>query len=149
MSIVTTAIIAGASAGLSGVAKTAIEDLYNGLKSLIMAKERDIDFAKLESNPADEVEQKSFSNSVKDYGLEDDPLIVSAAERLIQKIVSEKVPLNKGALISIKELSAREGIVLEDIDLDSRLLEAEVAETDGQFRAVSYTHLTLPTNREV
>ena len=95
MSIVTTAIIAGASAGLSGVAKTAIEDLYNGLKSLIMAKERDIDFAKLESNPADEVEQKSFSNSVKDYGLEDDPLIVSAAERLICLLYTSPSPRDK------------------------------------------------------
>ena len=35
------------------------------------------------------------------------------------------------------------------IEIGTKKLIAEIAETDEEQSAVSYTHLTLPTNREV
>ncbi len=135
MSLVSTAIIAGATAGLSDVAKGAIQDLYKALKSLVLAKTSDVKFDEIDADPENAENRNEIARKLDPFDLENDPEIRLAAEKLIKKVLSESVPLDKGALISIKELKADKGVFLEDIDLDRRLFEAEKVETKGEFRA--------------
>lgn len=135
MSVISAAIIAGATAGVTGVASKAVSDLYDALKKLVQNSHSDVEFTEIEENPKSEETRKNLTKSVDLHSLEERPEFKDAAEKLIRKILDERVPIDSGALMIFKELKAKKGIILEDIDLDRRLIEAEKVETEGEFRA--------------
>ena len=135
MSIVSVAIIAGATAGLSSVASQVVLDLYKALKSLIVNTAADFDFTDIEKTPSDKAAQQRIIQSIRAANLDEQRNLIGVAEELLNKVLEEQIQLDSNALIMIKELRTKRDIVIEDIELDRRLLEAEkVTSTDGGFR---------------
>lgn len=95
MDPVTTAIIAGATAGAAAgateLAKTAIMDAYNGLKALIRKKFGETSdltsaIAALESKPDSAARQAMVKEEVAASGATKDDAIVSAAKQMLANI---------------------------------------------------------------
>ena len=51
--------------------------------------------------------------------------------------------------IKIEKFSPTLGAIITGVDLSQKISDAQFNDINQAFLAVSYTHLTLPTNREV
>ena len=98
MDPVSTAIIAGVTAGLVGgateVGKSALVDAYEGLKALLKQKfgaESDVveAVARLEKNPDATSRKAGVEEDVKGAKADEDPEVLAAAETLLEKLRAE------------------------------------------------------------
>ena len=54
-----------------------------------------------------------------------------------------------GALVKLSTQDATQKVVIENSDDCITILKQNLKEFENNYKTVSYTHLTLPTNREV
>ncbi len=84
--LIAAALAAGATAGVTGAASTAVQDAYNGLKGLLRRRIRDDDGA-AEALDADETEpgvwQARVGDALTDSGAVEDEQILAMARRLL------------------------------------------------------------------
>jgi hypothetical protein len=106
ITIIVSALVAGASAGLTDTVSGAIKDAYGGLKSLLVKRFPGLDVSAVERMPASTVKQASLKEDVSLMGgvADTDSELLAAAERLI-KAVEDNAP----------EAAAAVGIDLKDV----------------------------------
>jgi len=89
VTLIVTALVAGAAAGLKDTASSAIKDAYNGLKKLVRGKLADrpdgqLVLARHEQDP--QVWNKPLVQELTAAGADDDPALVTAAQALMQLV---------------------------------------------------------------
>ena len=89
VTLIVTALVAGAAAGMNNAASSAITDAYNGLKGLVRRKlagrpDGEIVLARHEQDP--QVWDKPLAQELNAAGAGDDPDVVSAAQALMQLV---------------------------------------------------------------
>ena len=97
LEIITTALIAGAAAGVGGVATQAITETYTSLKNFIVAKFTKLRTAieLLEEDPQDENAQKSVIKRLDEAKVSDDPQVQQLAAALAEALkTSGLLPTN-------------------------------------------------------
>ncbi|KGJ03285.1 hypothetical protein SAMN04487972_12017 [Paracoccus halophilus] len=135
MSVVTTAIIAGATAALTDVANDAISVLYAKLKSLIKDVADDFRFEEIENSPNDASAREAVEEHVSQSGIDNSEEIKSLAEELVREALAENSGLSRAALVDIRELAVRDDIVFENMNLDGPVIRGEKWESrEGGFR---------------
>lgn len=132
MSIVGTAIIAGATAALSGASSDAVTTLYNALKKAIQATVHNLSFDSLEASPGDDAVQNRILSNPQITELDQNSDLRDIASALIQEVqkFSQAQP---APLIEVDRLIAKENITISDVDTDTAILKAQKIETDGTF----------------
>ncbi len=86
ITIIVTALVAGAAAGLKPAAETAVKDAYAGIKALIQRKYGDVGLVALEKKPESEAKQASVSEDLTDAGAGDDAELLEQAKALLDTI---------------------------------------------------------------
>ena len=86
ITIIVTALVAGAAAGLRPMAEEAIKDAYAGIKALIQRKYGDVDLAALEKKPESEAKRASVTEDLSDAGAGDDAELLEQAKALLDTI---------------------------------------------------------------
>jgi hypothetical protein len=89
VTLIVTALVAGAALGLKDTASSAITDAYNGLKGLVRRKlagrpDGELVLARHEQDP--QVWDKPLAQELTAAGAGDDPDLVSAAQALMQLV---------------------------------------------------------------
>jgi hypothetical protein len=89
VTLILTALVAGAGLGLKDAASSAITDAYNGLKGLVRRKlagrpDGELVLARHEQDP--QVWDKPLAQELTTAGAGDDPDLVSAAQALMQLV---------------------------------------------------------------
>jgi hypothetical protein len=92
ITMILTALSAGATASLQGVVSAAIQDAYAGLKALILKKFGDKPLAKetveeYEKDP--ETYQKPMEKNLKESQADQDAAILQAAEKLLEALKAQ------------------------------------------------------------
>src|SRR4051812_28820241 len=104
MEPITTALVAGATFVLKGVASEAVKDTYKSLKDLLAGKLSSL--ANLEEDPEDEDYRKAAEKELQKKDLTNDPDVLGKASELTQAIEREPRERLNAASIDIGELQA-------------------------------------------
>ena len=86
VSILVSALVAGAAAALKPTAEQAVKDAYSGLKSLIKSKYKSVALEGVEKKPGSEAKQASLAEDLADAGVADDEALLAQANVLIEAV---------------------------------------------------------------
>jgi hypothetical protein len=117
VSLIVTALAAGAAAGLKPMAAQAVQDAYAGIKRLIQRKYAHVDLAALEQKPESDAKRESVREDLDDAGAGADEELLAQAHELAV-LVQEHDP----------GVAAAIGVDLEDfeaVNLRIRKVESE------------------------
>ncbi len=86
ITIIVTALVVGAAAGLKSTAEKAIKDAYDGIKALIKRKYGDVGLVELEKEPESEARRVSVAEDLTDAGAGEDAELLEQAKALLDTI---------------------------------------------------------------
>jgi hypothetical protein len=86
VTVVVSALAAGAATGLNDAVAAAVKDAYTALKGLLARRYRTIDVAPVERKPDSEAKRKSLEEDLADAGADSDTELLDAARRLIEQV---------------------------------------------------------------
>ena len=104
MDPVTAAIAAGAAAGLTATASSAVRDAYEALKAVLEARFPRVDVRPLEELPDSRSKQASLAEDLERFGADRDEDVVQLA-RALAEVIAREAP----------QAAARAGVDLERI----------------------------------
>jgi hypothetical protein len=114
VSIIVSALAAGALAGLKPTAEAAVKDAYAGLKALIQRKFARVDVTPVENKPESQAKRDSVAEDLKEAGADQDPEILDEATRLLELIEAHAPEAGEAIGVDLKKVKAR-AIELRDI----------------------------------
>lgn len=115
LSLIFSAIVAGAASALKPTAEKAITDGYEALKALIKAKWKDVAVESIERDPASPDRQKVLKDDLQSAGRLDDREVLAKAQELIQAVKAHGPEAAVAAGISIKDIEAGGSVNIEDL----------------------------------
>ncbi len=125
VNLITTAVAAGASAGLAGVAKDAVKDIYQVLRSRILAKygeqgEVSTALTQVENKPDSKPRQEVLEEELKETGAGQDQELIQAAQQLLAKADPEGT---KQGAYTITQMAGNHSIQIgqaRDVNIDRK-----------------------------
>jgi hypothetical protein len=127
ISIIVTALIAGAAAALKPMTEQAIKDAYTGMKGLIQRKFGRVDVAVLETDPASKMRQGVLKEDLEKAGAGQDEELLREAKALLEAVQAHASAVQAHASDEYKAI----GLDLEDIKAAS--LSAENILAKGSY----------------
>ena len=115
LSLIFSAIVAGAASALRPTAEKAITDGYEALKALIKAKWKGVAVESIERDPASPNRQKVLKDDLQSAGRLDDREVLAKAQELIQTVKAHGPDAAVAAGISIKDIEACGSVNIEDL----------------------------------
>ena len=119
ITIIVSALAAGAAAGLKPKAEQAVKDAYNGLKALILHKYGKLSVDALEQKPESKAKRSSVAEDLSDAGAAQDTELLDQAMALLDAIK-----------VHAQAEAAKLNINLEDIESAYFKLKSSAAEGD-------------------
>ncbi len=98
ITLILTALTAGAAASVKDTANQAIKDAYNGLKALIQRKfpgKLTVEVARAESEKKPDVWKASPEVELKEIGIDQDKEIIAAAQKLMTLVQPQQAAMGK------------------------------------------------------
>ena len=134
---IVSALAAGAAAGATEVATSAIKDSYAGLKKLITDRyQRATPFADaVEADPSSEPEQRVLAKQLDQAGVAKDEALKAAAQALLDALDELRTKPEAAALFDFGVLHRARNVELEDIEAAGTVFRAREATLDGDFKA--------------
>jgi hypothetical protein len=86
LTVITSAIAAGAAASLKDTASAAVKDTYEAVKALIRRRYASADVAAVEKKPDSEAKRGSLAEDLADAGAEDDDELARLAQALAEAV---------------------------------------------------------------
>ncbi|MGF1508392.1 MAG: hypothetical protein ACFB9M_02695 [Myxococcota bacterium] len=124
VSVIVSAVVAGAAAALESTADNVIKDAYEGLKGLIKKKFSKVDVEQIETAPESPARKALLQEEVKQVAMAEDAEVVEAAKALLEKLNTS----NQEALQKI-------GLDLQDFEAGGNLRVDRVSAPDVGVRA--------------
>lgn len=118
ITVIVSALAAGAAAGLKPMAEGAIKDAYNAIKSFITKKYEKVDLTPLEAKPESENKRASLAEDLTDAGAANDVELLDQAKQVIDAVAKHD-PESASAI----------GIILREVE--AQYLEVRKIVTDG------------------
>ena len=118
ITVIVSALAAGAAAGLKPMAEGVIKDAYSAIKSFIKKKYDKVDLTPLEAKPESETKRASLAEDLTDAGAANDLELLDQAKQVIDA-VKQYDPESASAI----------GIVLREVEAE--YLEVRKIITDG------------------
>jgi hypothetical protein len=115
LSLIFSAIVAGAASALKPTADKAITDGYEALKALIKAKWKGVSVKSVELDPASLDHQRVLRDDLQSAGRLDDHEVLAKAQELIQAVNAHDPDAAVAAGISIKDIEAGGSVNIEDL----------------------------------
>ncbi len=114
--ILVQALVAGAAAALKPTAGQAVQDAYNGLKTLIAQKYARVSdpIQQLEQKPESAMRQGVVQEELEETGAAADEEVLREAERLLEAVKSEAPDVARTVGVSMEDIEAA-SIRLKDI----------------------------------
>jgi hypothetical protein len=134
---IVSAVAAGAAAGASEVATSAIKDAYAGLKRLIADGYRNVApfVDAVEADPASKPEQTVLAKELDQAGAAKDDELKAAAQALLDAIESLRDEPRAAALFDFDQLRVARDVQLEDIEAVRVIIVRGRAEIGRDLRA--------------
>lgn len=129
---ITTAIIAGAAAGLGDTATAAVRDGYAALKSLLARKFGAVDLDAVEKKPNSEARQAVLGEGLNDAGAAADPEVLAAAQALLKLIEEHASGAAAAVGVDIEKIRAA-NVTIENVRATGAGVKARDVDAAGDF----------------
>jgi hypothetical protein len=131
ISVVVTALAAGAAAGVKPAAEQAVKDAYAGLKAFIQRKWREVSLDPLEANPSSKARQGVIKEDLEQAGAAQDPDLIALAERLLAAVSRHAPETARGLGVRLEEIEAGGSLRIKDVTASDLGVEARKINTRG------------------
>ncbi|MEW5802359.1 MAG: hypothetical protein AB1847_09680 [bacterium] len=111
ITIISTALISGAAAGLKPTAEKAVRDAYNALKAYLTSKWRTFDVAAIESSK-NKLEDETIKDKMRALNMHNDSSLVRLSYEMINLIEKHDISIAKEISIRLGDISAQKNISL-------------------------------------
>jgi hypothetical protein len=132
LSVLLMALVAGAAAGLEPAAKKAVQDAYEGLKTLIKRKWGHVPIESLERDPKSPERQKIVKEDLEAARAANDTEVLAQAQNLIRAVKDQAPEAAQRAGIRLADLEAAGSVRLEDL-LASGDIQVEKVRAGGDL----------------
>lgn len=129
MDPITTALVAGATFVLKGVASEAVKDAYRGLRDLLVGKLTSL--PNLEEEPEDQDYRKAAEKELQKKGLAEDSGVLEKASELTQAIEREPADRLTAAGIDIGNIQAARDVIVKRLSAAGPVRVKDVVAKDG------------------
>ena len=106
VTLIVTALAAGASAALKSTAESAVKDAYEGLKRLIFKRYRDVDVAPVEKRPESEAKRDSLAEDLAAAGASEDGELLAGAQQLIEAVRAHDAGAGAAIGVDLEQVEA-------------------------------------------
>jgi hypothetical protein len=106
VTLIVTALAAGAAAGLKPTAEQAVKDAYAGLKAFIQSKYPSLSLEPLENKPESEVKRASTAEDFADAGANEDNELLDRAQALLEVVKQHDRPAAEAIGVDLEEVEA-------------------------------------------
>ena len=86
VTLIVSALAAGASAAFKSTAESAVKDAYEGLKRLIFGRYREVDVAPVEKRPESVAKRQALAEDLEAAGASQDDELLATAQRLLETV---------------------------------------------------------------
>jgi hypothetical protein len=114
VTVVVSALSAGAAAGLKDTATNAVKDAYAGLKRLVTDRYL-VDVSPLESKPHSEAKRASLAEDLQEAGADADVEVLEAAQRVIAVVAAHAPDTGPAIGIDLERLEAAASVRIRDV----------------------------------
>lgn len=115
LTLIVTAAVLGAAAGLESTAEQAIKDAYTGLKTLIQHKYRNIDVSLLESDPASDARKEVIKEELEKTTAAEDEELLRAARSVLQSVEQYAPGIAAEVNIRLEDVKAAANVKIVDL----------------------------------
>jgi hypothetical protein len=131
------ALVAGATAGLKGVASDAVKTAYNALKSLLVGKVSNL--SNIEEDPDDKDYQKAAGKELQKKKISDDPIVLEKARQLTDALTREPSEQLKKAGIDIAQVHAAGDVVVKTLKARGDVIVKDIEAKTGKIQIEDIT----------
>lgn len=115
ISLILTALVTGAAAGIEPAAKQIVKDAYDGLKTIIKTKYRQVSVDMLENDPADKTRQDIIKKDLEKSQVSSDEELLRQAQ-IVLDAVQKHAPEAVGAVgINLEEVRVGASLDIKNI----------------------------------
>jgi hypothetical protein len=132
LSLIFSAIVAGASAALKPTAEQAVKDGYEGLKALIKSRWRRVGVEAIEGNPSAPERQKILKEDLQAAGTLDDREVLAKAQEVLNAVKTHDPKAAEAAGITVRDLDIAGTVNLDDLIAEGAI-RAEGIKAGGDF----------------
>jgi hypothetical protein len=131
ISMLMTALIAGAAIAGKSTVELTVKDAYSKLKDIIQSKDSSLSISMLENDPASKERQKILEQDLKSLGIDNNEEVMHQAEILL-KAIEEKAP----------EIAEEVGLRIEDVKVGASLRIQEIVSRSGVGVEIKRSEIT-------
>jgi hypothetical protein len=134
LTMIVSALAAGAAAALKPTAEQVIKDVYAGVKALIQRKYAKVDLTPIERRPESEAKRKSVQEDLTEVGADKDPELLKQVTMLIEVLEKNPPAATAAAAIGIdlKEVKAA-SLRIKKVISDGTAIRVEKSEFGGDI----------------
>ncbi len=133
ISIIITALITGASAGLKPTAEKAVKDAYEGVKTFIQDKYRRVNIDMLEADPASEARQSVVKEDLAKADVSGDEELLRRAKAMLEAIRQHAPEAAAAAGVDLEEIKGA-SLQIDDILSAGAGVKIKKAEISGDIK---------------
>lgn len=115
VSVVVTALAAGATAGLKPAAEQAVKDAYAGLKALIQRKWQQVSVGQLEANPASEARQAVVKEDLAQAEAGKDRELLAMADKVLEAVARHAPDVAQSIGVKLEDIKSGGSLRIRDV----------------------------------
>jgi hypothetical protein len=133
VSVVVTALVAGATAGLKPAAEQAVKDAYAGLKALIQRKWQQVSVGQLEANPTSEARQAVVKEDLAQTEAGKDRELLAMADKLLETVARHAPDVAQSIGVKLKDIKSGGALRIRDVTAEGIGIDVGTADVQGDI----------------
>jgi hypothetical protein len=133
VSVVVTALAAGAAAGLKPAAEQAVKDAYAGLKSFIQRKWQHVSLASLEANPTSEPRRAVVKEDLAQTEAGKDRELLAMADKLLEAVSRHAPDVAQSIGVKLEDIKSGGSLRIRDVAAGNVAVDVSKADIHGDI----------------
>jgi len=133
VSVVVTALVAGAAAGVKPAAEQAVKDAYAGLKALIQRKWQQVSVSQLEANPTSEARQAVVKEDLTQANAANDRDLLTAADKVLDAVAQHAPEVAKSIGVRLEDIKSGGSLRVRDVVAGDAGVDVRKADIHGDI----------------
>jgi len=133
VSVVVTALVAGAAAGVKPAAEQAVKDAYAGLKALIQRKWQQVSVSQLEANPTSEARQAVVKEDLTQANAANDRDLLTAADKVLDAVAQHAPEVARSIGVRLEDIKSGGSLRIRDVVAGEAGVDVRKADVHGDI----------------